>query len=74
MTTVAQIARFLAGLGSRHQNALAFSTLNAAIGWRRLAQQKRTPRIWTAHIPDHPERNARHLLELSRAIGRPNLP
>ena len=53
---------------------LAFLYLTVAGKWRRLTRVKRTPGVWTAHIPDYPERNARHALKCSRAYGRPELP
>ena len=61
-------------LPARERVRLAFLFLNAAAGWRRLTKLKRTPGVWTAHIPDYPEREARHALACSRAYGRPWLP
>ena len=68
------VAQLSMRLPARERVRLAFLFLNAAAGWRRLTKHKRTPGIWTAHIPDHPERHARHALACSRACGRPQLP
>ncbi len=61
-------------VANRIRNGLAFFHLTVAGKWRRLTRLKRTPWIWTAHIPEHPELNARHALAVSRAFGRPRLP
>ena len=61
-------------VSERIRIGLAFFHLTVAGKWRRLTQLKRTPGIWTAHIPAYPERNARHALAVSRAYGRPLLP
>jgi hypothetical protein len=53
---------------------IAFFHLTVAGKWRRLTRLKRTPRTWAAHIPEHPEQNARHALSVSRPYGRPRLP
>ena len=58
----------------RSDPRLAFFYLNVAGRWRRLAKVKRTPGIWTAHIPAHPEQEARRALAYSKAYGRPRLP
>ena len=62
------------GLPARERVRLAFFYLRVAGKWRQLTQLKRTPGIWTAHIPAHPEQEARHALACSRAYGRPRLP
>ncbi len=61
-------------VANRIRLGLAFLHLTVAGKWRRLTHTKRTPGIWTAHIPDHPEQEARHALACSRAYGRPQLP
>ena len=59
---------------TRERVRLAFVLLNAACGWRRLTRTKRTPLVWSAHVPSDPEHKARHALACSRAYGRPRLP
>ena len=61
-------------VSKRIRIGLAFFHLTAASKWRRLTRIKRTPGIWTAHIPDRPEQEACHALKCSRAYGRPRLP
>ncbi len=61
-------------VSKRIRIGLAFFHLTVAGKWRRLTRIKRTPGIWTAHIPDRPEQEARHALACSRAYGRPQLP
>ncbi len=61
-------------ISNRIRIGLAFFHLTVAGKWRRLTWLKRTPGIWTAHIPECPEQNARHALAVSRAYGRPRLP
>ncbi len=61
-------------VSERIRIGLAFFHLTVAGKWRHLTRIKRTPGIWTAHIPNYPERNARHALAVSRAYGRPPLP
>jgi hypothetical protein len=53
---------------------LAFFHLTVAGKWRRLTKLKRTPRTWTAYIPNQPEQEARHAVAVPRAFGRPRLP
>ena len=61
-------------VSERIRIGLAFFHLTVAGKWRYLTRLKHTPRIWTAHIPAHPELNTRHALKVSRAYGRPRLP
>ena len=42
-------------VSKRIRIGLAFLHLTVAGKWCRLTRIKRTPGIWTAHIPDHPE-------------------
>ncbi len=61
-------------VSERIRIGLAFFHLNVAGKWRRLTQTKRSPGLWTAHIPAHLERETRQALAVSRADGRPPLP
>ncbi len=60
-------------VSKRIRIGLAFFHLTVAGKWRKLTRFKRTPGIWTAHIPDCPEQEARHALAVSRTYGRPRL-
>ena len=61
-------------VSKRIRIGLAFFHLTVAGKWRRLTGLKRTPGIWTAHIPDRAGQEARHALKSSRGYGGPGLP
>ena len=72
--TIACIKRAYYNEGKSIRLGLALFDLTTASKWRHLTRVNRTPGTWTAHIPNHSERNAQHALKCSRAYGLPPLP